>query len=112
MHPLHRPGGINFYEELGVAADASPEEIRDAFRSLARLLHPDQQTDNQLKETAERQMRKLNPIYAVLSDPEKRRRYDEDLLEDYSAPIILNGPPPRTLNRAIGKLVWVGAILL
>ncbi|HWE50645.1 MAG TPA: J domain-containing protein [Bryobacteraceae bacterium] len=112
MQPLHRPGEINFYEELGVASDASPEEIRDAFRSLARLLHPDQQTDEQLKEIAERQMRKLNPIYAVLSDPERRRRYDEDLLDSYQGPIIINNAPPRSFHRLAGRLAWVGAILL
>jgi hypothetical protein len=95
-----------------VASDASPEEIKDAFRSLARLLHPDQQTDDQLKEIAERQMRKLNPIYAVLSDPERRRRYDEDLLDSYQAPIIINSAPPHNFHRLAGRLVWVGAILL
>ncbi len=112
MHPFHRSGEINFYEELGVASDATPEEIRDAFRSLARLLHPDQQTDLQLKEIAERQMRKLNPIYAVLSDPERRRRYDEDLLDGYPGPIIIDGGPPRNLHRIAGRLVWGTAILV
>ena len=112
MHPPNRPNEINFYEELGVAADASPEEIRDAFRSLARLLHPDQQTDLQLKKMAESQMRKLNPIYAVLSDPERRRRYDEDLLDGYPPPIIIGSAPPRNFHRLVSRLVWVGAILL
>src|SRR5271170_43945 len=112
MHPLNRPTEINFYEELGVAADASPDEIRDAFRSLARLLHPDQQTDLQLKKMAEIQMRKLNPIYAVLSDSERRQRYDEDLLDGYPRPIIVGGAPPRDLRRFVGPMVWVTAILL
>ena len=62
-------GEITFYDELGVAPGASPEEIRDAFRLFVRLLHPDQQTDPQLREIAEQQMRKLNRIYTVLSDP-------------------------------------------
>jgi len=112
MQPPNRPCEINFYQELGVAADASPEEIRDAFRSLARLLHPDQQTDDQLKKMAEAQMRKLNPIYAVLSDPERRRRYDEDLADGYQAPIIFDGAPPRNFHRVVGRMVWAGAILL
>ena len=55
-------------EELGVAQNAPPEEIKDSFRALVRILHPDHQTDPQLKEIAERQMRKLNGIYAVLSE--------------------------------------------
>jgi len=112
MKTLHRPGEINYYEELGVQADASPEEIRDAFRALARLLHPDQQTDEQLKEIAERQMRKLNPIYSVLSDPERRRRYDEDLEDGYPPSIIVNNALPPDLHRIGGRLAWVAAIAL
>jgi curved DNA-binding protein CbpA len=112
MKPPNHPGEINFYEELGVSHDATAEEIRDAFRSLVRLLHPDQQTDPQLKETAERQMRKLNPIYFVLSDPERRRRYDEDLDDGYPQPILLSNGPPRDYHRILGRLVWVVAILL
>ena len=78
----HDDSEITFYEELGVAPNASPEEIRDAFRLFVRLLHPDQQTDPQLKEIAEKEMRKLNRIHAVLSDPERRRRYDQRLNDD------------------------------
>ncbi len=86
MLASHRADEITFYEELGVAPDASPEEIRDAFRALVRLLHPDQQTDSQLKQIAEKQMRKLNRIYSVLSDPEERRRDTTiEREEDYGA---------------------------
>jgi DnaJ-class molecular chaperone len=65
---LHHPAEITFYDELGVHRTATAEEIRDSFRALVRILHPDHQTDPQLKEMAERQMRKLNRVYAVLSD--------------------------------------------
>jgi DnaJ domain len=85
MIASQRAGELTFYDELGVARGATPEEIRDAFRSLVRLLHPDQQTDAQLKETAERQMRKLNRIYSVLSDPQRRRQYDDSLDDDYES---------------------------
>ncbi len=94
MHLSHHPGEINFYDELGVTPDASADEIRDAFRSLVRLLHPDQQTDPQLKEIAERQMRKINSVYAVLSDPERRRIYDEDMEDGYAPAIIVNNAAP------------------
>jgi curved DNA-binding protein CbpA len=108
MIASHGDGEITFYEELGVAPDASPEEIRDAFRLFVRLLHPDQQTDPQLKEIAENQMRKLNRVYAVLSDPESRRQYDEDL-EDAIVPIIVNSPSPGIkIPRA--TLAWSAAI--
>jgi curved DNA-binding protein CbpA len=109
MIASHGDGEITFYEELGVARDASPEEIRDAFRLFVRLLHPDQQTDPQLKEIAENQMRKLNRVYAVLSDPENRRRYDEDLEDARVVPIIVNSPSPGR-GRPGATLAWAAAI--
>jgi hypothetical protein len=105
------PGHVTFYDQLGVPSGASAEEIREAYRALARLLHPDQQTDPHLKSVAEQQMRKLNPIYTVLSDPERRRRYDEDLEDQYSTPIILEGPAQVRSNRVFGRMVWTAAIL-
>lgn len=108
MIASHDDDEITFYEELGLAPDASPEEIRDAFRLLVRLLHPDQQTDPLLREIAEKQMRKLNRIHAVLSDPASRRSYDEVL---GALPIILNSPSQH-LSRLRGRLAWVAAIVL
>lgn len=112
MSPFRRFSEINFYEELGVAPDASHEEIHDAFRALVRLLHPDQQTNIQLKEIAERQMRKLNPIYAVLSDPERRRRYDAELREGYVPAIIVNAPPLGEFRRPRRRFEWFAAALV
>ena len=108
----HRTGEITYYEELGVTPDASFEQIRDAFRLFVRLLHPDQQTDPQLKETAEQQMRKLNRIYAVLSDPENRRQYDEILDENYPPAIIVNPPPSPESKRLAALLAWGSAIVV
>jgi curved DNA-binding protein CbpA len=108
----HNDGEITFYEELGVAPGASPEEIRDAFRLFVRLLHPDQQTDPQLREIAEQQMRKLNRIYAVLSDPESRRSYDEVLDGVFSSPIILSSAPSPQLRRLFATMAWTAAIVL
>jgi hypothetical protein len=108
MIASHRAGEITFYEELGVAPAASPDELREAFRTLVRLLHPDQQTEPHLKDAAEKQMRKLNRIYAVLSDPEQRRRYDRSLDGGYRPPVIIAGPvaPPRR-PWGVGRIVWV-----
>jgi curved DNA-binding protein CbpA len=106
-------GEITFYEELGVDPTASAEEIHDAFRALVRLLHPDQQTDPLLKVIAEKQMRKMNQVYAVLSDPDRRRRYDETLAEDDFPPaIILDASVHPNLGRLIGRIAWIAAILV
>jgi len=112
MIAAHDDGEITFYEELGVAPSASPEEIRDAFRLFVRLLHPDQQTDPQLREIAEQQMRKLNRIYAVLSDPESRRSYDEVLDGRFSPPVILDSSPSPELRRLIARMAWAAAIVV
>jgi curved DNA-binding protein len=64
----------DYYETLGVARAASADEIKQAFRQLARLHHPDVAKN---KVTGEAKFKEINEAYEVLSDPEKRRRYDE-----------------------------------
>ena len=111
MIASRRAGEITYYEELGLTSDASPEQIRESFRALVRLLHPDQQTDSQLKDIAETQMRKLNRIYGVLSDPEKRRHYDDDLEEDYGPPAIAGPQFQPALTKILTRAAWLVAIL-
>jgi curved DNA-binding protein CbpA len=111
MPASHSDGDITYYEELGLTPGASAEQIRDAFRLNVRLLHPDQQTDPQLKDIAERQMRKLNRIYAVLSDPQARRLYDENPDTDFPAPIVFALPTP-PLQQLKAKLLWAAAIIV
>jgi curved DNA-binding protein CbpA len=111
MSSPQRPGEITYYEELGVEDTASADEIRDAFRALARLLHPDQQTDPQLKEMAERQMRKLNRIHAVLSDANRRTAYDESLAAPRSAPIIVFSGSDGNLKKLLTRAATAFAIL-
>ncbi len=101
MSASQRPGEITYYEELGVENTASADEIREAFRALVRLLHPDQQSDPLLKQTAERQMRKLNRIHAVLSDPARRTAYDDSLNSSRNAPIIVFSGSDVTLKKLI-----------
>jgi curved DNA-binding protein len=64
----------DYYATLGVDRTASEQDIRKAFRKLARQYHPDVNPDNK---AAEAKFKEINEAYEVLSDPEKRRRYDE-----------------------------------
>ncbi len=66
----------NYYDVLGVARDASGEEIKKAFRKLALKYHPDKAEDKD-KTTAEKKFKEINEANEVLSDPEKRRKYDQ-----------------------------------
>ena len=72
----------NYYDVLGVAPIASDAEIKKAFRSLARKDHPDVAKD---KTAAEPRFKEVNEANEVLSDPDKRRRYDE-LGENWNHP--------------------------
>lgn len=78
---------MNYYEELGIEPSATEEEIGRAHRRLARLMHPDQHVDDDVKKLAETQMRRLNAIVEVLTNPEKRQLYDEQLHVKATAPI-------------------------
>src|SRR4026209_268943 len=62
-----------YYKLLGVERTASQEEIRKAFRKLARQYHPDVAKN---KKEAEEKFKEINEANEVLSDPEKRKKYD------------------------------------
>ena len=111
MASWQRPGEITYYEQLGVEDTASATEIRDAFRALVRLLHPDQQTDPQLKEMAESQMRKLNRIHAVLSDSARRTAYDQSLNADRHGPVIVFSGSDGNLKKLLMRGGSVAAVL-
>jgi DnaJ-class molecular chaperone len=64
----------NFYEVLGVARDASEKDIRSAYRKLARKLHPDVNPNDR---SAEARFKEINAAYEVLSDSDKRKKYDK-----------------------------------
>ncbi len=65
----------DYYEILGVKRDAAQKEIKSAYHKLARKWHPDLHTGKN-KEDAEEKIKKINEAYEVLSDPEKRAKYD------------------------------------
>jgi curved DNA-binding protein len=62
----------DYYQVLGVANGETPENIKRAFRKLARRYHPDVSKEK----NAERRMKEINEAYDVLSDPQKRAEYD------------------------------------
>jgi len=63
----------DYYEVLGVARGAGPEELKRAYRKLAMQYHPDR---NNGDKAAEERFKEVGEAYAVLSDPERRQRYD------------------------------------
>jgi hypothetical protein len=87
---------MTYYEELGLGPDATVEQIRQAYRNLVRLLHPDQQADETLRRLAENQMKRLNSVHKTLTDPSLRRQYDASLSPEVAVPIVL---PPSVEKR-------------
>ncbi len=79
----------DYYETLGVSKTATDEEIRTAFRKLARKYHPDVAKD---KKAAEEKFKQINEAYEVLSDPEKRTKYDQ-LGANWNQPGGFQPPP-------------------
>src|SRR3982751_2653249 len=79
----------DYYETLGVSKTASEDEIKSAFRKLARKHHPDVAKD---KKAAEEKFKQINEAYEVLSDPEKRKKYDQ-LGANWNQPGGFQPPP-------------------
>jgi curved DNA-binding protein len=64
----------DYYALLGVSRDATAKDIKQAYRKLARKYHPDVNPNDK---SAEAKFKEINAAYEVLSDPEKRKKYDQ-----------------------------------
>jgi molecular chaperone DnaJ len=71
-HPMPKR---DYYDVLGIAKTANADEVKSAYRKLARQYHPDVTKEN--PKVAEEKFKELSEAYEVLVDPEKRRRYDQ-----------------------------------
>jgi len=81
---------IDYYKTLGVKRTASNADIKSAYRKLARLRHPDVNHDS---ETAAREFDLLSKAYHVLSDPQERAYYDQQLNSQSSGSILHSDNP-------------------
>ncbi|MCI9297631.1 MAG: J domain-containing protein [Lachnospiraceae bacterium] len=66
---------VDWYQVLGVSSHAPEEEIKTVYRKLAKRYHPDMHPGD---EECGRRFREISEAYSILSDPEKRRAYDEE----------------------------------
>jgi hypothetical protein len=92
--PATNPRPETYYDRLGVKPTASPQQIRQAFRDLSKLYHPD--TTTLPAEEATEKFQQLNEAYGVLSSPDRRWTYDKQV--GYSRISVMQ--PLEPLSRA------------
>lgn len=95
----------NYYSILGISVQALPEEIKKAYRKLAKEFHPDINLNNAFSEA---RFKEINEANAVLSDVNKRRLYDLKLKEYYNQ---INQNAGQQLYKPQTSLVKVGVTI-
>lgn len=94
---------MNYYELLGVAQSASPEEIRLAYQEMARVYHPDSSFYDEIvvsraSDESRRLFQMITTAYSTLVDEEKRRFYDRTLKQEHERRLSGVHPTRRTLT--------------
>ncbi|WOD41120.1 J domain-containing protein [Nodosilinea sp. E11] len=97
--PDANPRPKTHYDQLGVKPTASPQQIRRAFRDLSKLYHPDT-TELPAPEATER-FQQLNEAYAILSSPDRRWVYDQQV--GYSRISVMQPLEPLNRSAAAGR---------
>ena len=90
----------DYYEILGISKEATPEEIRKAYKKLAIKWHPDKHVDD--KKEAEEKFKEIAEAYSVLSDPDTKREYDTGGT-DFDFPDFFNFDPFAMFESFFGK---------
>lgn len=75
-----KQGIKTYYDILGIEQSASQEEVKERFRFLSQAYHPDKFPNSKFKGQAEEDFKTINEAYQTISNPEKRRKYDEEVL--------------------------------
>jgi curved DNA-binding protein CbpA len=97
----------DFYEILGVPRSASAGEIKKAYRALASRYHPDKHRGNELEDLAKEKLKALNEAYEILSNPEKRARYDAARAQGGGRVYSGHGPGPAGVPEPdMSRAVW------
>src|SRR5512136_2409625 len=100
----------DYYEVLGVSKTASKDQIKDAYRKLALQYHPDRNKSPE----AEEKFKEISEAYAVLSDEEKRKQYDQlghaAFDQRYTTEDIFRGADFESVFRDMGFGVDLGDI--
>src|SRR5438093_318971 len=106
---------MDYYEEFGVDRSAAVAEIRQAYKRLVKLLHPDHCRDEAVRRLADLQMKRLNGILKTLTDPLERAGYDLILARPPQPPQLPDrrlARPPLWFSVSAATVVLAGLILL